>query len=119
MFEMETARVMQETGIIGFVLVYGFRIWLLVRAIGFGIRFRTPLYIALSSVIAGFFLQSLYLFVINNPTAGIYYWFSAGLLFAMCRLESRAIEEGQGKAIPDRIALVRRRPGLVQIGTLN
>jgi hypothetical protein len=25
--------------------------------------------------------------LINNPTGGIYYWFAAGLLFAMYRLE--------------------------------
>jgi hypothetical protein len=88
-FEQETARVMQETGIIGFILVYAARVWLLVKAISLGIRFRTPLFAAMSGVIAGFFIQYLPLIVINNPTGGIYYWFSAGLLFAMYRVESR------------------------------
>ena len=86
-YELETARVLQETGVIGFVLVYAVRIWLLTKAITFGLRFRTPLYAAMAGVIAGFFAQSLALFVINNLTAGIYYWFAAGLLFAMHRLE--------------------------------
>jgi hypothetical protein len=90
-FEVETARVTQEIGVIGFLLIYGCRIWLLVKAISLAMCFRTPLYVTLSSVIAGFFFQSIYLFVVNNPTAGIYYWFSAGLLFAMCRLESQAL----------------------------
>jgi hypothetical protein len=80
---------MQETGIIGFILVYAARVWLLVKAISLGIRFRTPLFAAMSGVIAGFFIQYLPLIVINNPTGGIYYWFSAGLLFAMYRVESR------------------------------
>ena len=85
--EQETARVMQETGIVGFILVYAARIWLLLKAISLGIRFRTPLYAAMGGVIAGFFAQYVPLIVINNPTGGIYYWFSAGLLFAMYRLE--------------------------------
>jgi hypothetical protein len=87
-FEPEPARVWQETGVIGFILVYAARIWLLVKAINLGLRFRTPLYAAMAGVIAGFFAQYLaVLNVINNPTAGIYYWFAAGLLFAMFRLE--------------------------------
>jgi hypothetical protein len=106
-FELETARVLQETGILGFVLVYGFRIWLLALAIRLAMRFRTPLYVGLSSVIAGFFAQSLYLFVVNNPTAGIYYWFCVGLLFAMYRLESKALARPQGKAAPQMSGLVQ------------
>jgi hypothetical protein len=91
MYEIETARVLQETGVVGFILIYGCRIWLLVKAISLAMRFRTPLFITLSSVIAGFFFQYLYLFVVNNPTAGIYYWFSAGLLLAMSGLESQRL----------------------------
>ena len=86
-FEQEGARVLQETGVIGFTLVYVARIWLLVKAISLGLRFRRPLYVAMAGVIAGFFAQYLFLIVINNPTGGIYYWFAAGLLFAMHRLE--------------------------------
>jgi hypothetical protein len=85
--EAETARVLQETGVVGFVLVYAARIWLLVRAITLGVRFKTPLYAAMSGLIAAFFAQYLVVIVINNPTGGIYYWFAAGLLFAMYRLE--------------------------------
>ena len=85
--EQEGARVLQETGVIGFILVYAARIWLLVKAITLGVRFRTPLYAAMAGVIAGFFAQYLFLMVINWPTAGLYYWFAAGLLFAMYRLE--------------------------------
>ena len=35
-FEQEAARVLQETGVIGFILVYAARIWLLVKAISLG-----------------------------------------------------------------------------------
>jgi hypothetical protein len=86
-FEVETARILQELGLPGFVLIYLTRVWLVVQSIRLAMRFRTRLYTAMSGVIALFFIQSLYLFVVNNPTAGIYYWFSAGLVFAMYRLE--------------------------------
>ena len=86
-YEQEAARVVEETGVIGFILVYAARIWLSVKAISLGVRFRTPLYAAMAGGIAGFFVQYLFLIVINNPTGGIYYWFAAGLLFAMYRVE--------------------------------
>ena len=88
-FENEPGRVVLEAGVIGFILVYAARIWLLVKAISLGLRFRTPVCVAMAGVIAGFFAQYLALFVINSPTGGLYYWFAAGLLFAMYRLEFR------------------------------
>ena len=87
-FEVETARVLHETGILGFILVYAARVWLLVKAIGLSVHFKNPLYIGLSGVIAGLFMQDLIGFVVNNATLGIYHWFAAGLLFAMYRLEA-------------------------------
>ena len=88
LFEVESARVLQETGIVGFILVYAVRVWLLVKAISLSGRFRNPLYVGLGGVTACLFLQNLLLgFVINNATVGIYHWFAAGLLFAMYRLE--------------------------------
>jgi len=85
--EGETARVLLETGAVGFMLVFTARIWLLLSAMVLGTKFRTPLYVSLSGAIAGFFAQNLTGIVINNPTGGIYYWFAAGLLFAMYRTE--------------------------------
>jgi hypothetical protein len=115
-FEQESARVLQETGVIGFILVYAARIWLVVKAIGLGVRFRTPLYAAMAGVIAGFFAQYLALIVINNPTGGIYYWFAAGLLFAMYRLESReksapspALASTREQLLANTLPSIRRR----------
>jgi hypothetical protein len=107
MFEIETARVMQETGLLGFILVYGCRVWLVTLAIGSAMRFRTLLYVGLSSVITGFFIQYLYLFVINNPTAGIYYWFCVGLIFAMRRLESNTARRPQSNSLVQKPSLVQ------------
>jgi O-antigen ligase len=91
-FEVEPARIMQETGIFGFVIVFALRIYLTVMAISFTFRLRTPLFKALSAAIAGFFVLHLGMFVVSNPTAGLFYWFSAGLLLAMYRLETSPAE---------------------------
>jgi len=87
--ETEHARVLQETGIIGFVLIYAVRAWLLLDAIRFGVRFQTPLYAAMCGAIVAFSAQCIFGIVINNPTAGIYYWFAIGLLYGMRKLEVR------------------------------
>lgn len=92
LYELETARVMQEVGIVGFLLVFGMRIVLVFTAAAMVMRLREPLFKALSAAIAAFFLLHIGLFVINNPTAGIFYWFGAGLLFAMYRLDYERIE---------------------------
>jgi hypothetical protein len=111
LFEVEPARVLQETGLIGFILVYGARAWLLLKAITLGVRFRTPLYVALSGVIAGLFVQDLLLgFVIHNATMGIYHWFSAGLLFAMYRLEAEKAFATQESPEDRHYALPKKMP---------
>ncbi|MGJ0513390.1 O-antigen ligase family protein [Methylocystis sp.] len=90
LFEVETARIMQEVGLFGFLLVYVVRLTMLMWAIKMVMRLRTPLYKALSACIAAFFLLHMGLFVIHNPTAGVFYWSAAGLLFAMYRLDSES-----------------------------
>jgi hypothetical protein len=85
--EGEPARVLLETGTMGFIIVFAARIWLLLSAMRFGSKFRTPLYVSLSGAIAGFLALNVTGIVINNPTGGIYFWFAAGLLFAMYRAE--------------------------------
>ncbi len=86
-YEVETARVMQEVGPIGFFLVFALRIILLIWAIRMVTLLRTPLYKSLAAAIAAFFVLHVVMFVIHNPTAGLFYWFAAGLLFAMYRMD--------------------------------
>jgi hypothetical protein len=107
-FEVEMARVVQETGIVGFILVYAARVLLMVKAISLGKRFRNPLYASLSAVIACLFLQDVALgFVVNNATVGIYHWFAAGLLFAMYRLDVIEAARMRGASVPDRGRVAR------------
>jgi hypothetical protein len=101
LYEVEMARVLQETGIVGFILVYAARVWLFVKAIRLGVRFRNPLYVGLSGAIACLFLQDIILgFVVNNATVGIYHWFAAGLLFAMYRLEAAEAAGARVRRVP-------------------
>jgi hypothetical protein len=110
--ESETARVYQEAGIFGFLLVYAARIWLVIAAIRVGLRFKTPLYAAMSGVIAAFFAQSIALTVVNNPTEGIYYWFCAGLVFCMHRLEQGESALSSASLNGRATTRTRRSPGL-------
>jgi hypothetical protein len=86
-FEDETARVMQEVGVFGFVLVYAVRFALLAWAIAMVRRLRSPRFKVLSACIVGFFIVHIPAQVINNPTANLYLWFAAGLLFAMYQID--------------------------------
>lgn len=103
-FEVEPARVMQETGVLGFLIVYALRIYLTVLAVSFSFQLRTPLFKALSAAIAGFFILHIGVHVVSNPTAGLFYWFSVGLLFAMYRLETSPAEARvpAGRPVPMR-----------------
>lgn len=89
-FELETARVMQELGLIGFILVYFPRIALIAVAARMTFRLRTPLFKAMSAAICAYFIPQLFLFVINNPTGGLFFWFYAGLLYGMYRMDYEA-----------------------------
>jgi hypothetical protein len=86
-FEDETARVLQEVGIVGFILVYAVRFALFGWAVAMTTRLRTRRFKMLSACIAGFFIAHVPSPVINNPTANFYLWFASGLLFAMYRLD--------------------------------
>ena len=92
-FEIEAARIMQELGLVGFMLIYAVRIALIVAAIKMISRLRSPLFKALSAAIASFFITQFLLFIVNNPTGGLFYWFGAGLLYSMYRLEVRERSE--------------------------
>jgi hypothetical protein len=86
-FEDETARVLQEVGVPGFILVYALRFALFAWAVSMVKRLRTPRFKVLSACIAGFLVPLIPSPVINNPTANLYLWFASGLLFAMYRLD--------------------------------
>jgi len=95
-FEDETARVMQDVGLLGFALVYTVRLALIIWALRMALTLRTPILKALSVSIATFYIFHLPSQVIFNPTAHLYVWFAAGLLFAMHRFDApRSVSTSQ------------------------
>lgn len=102
-YEDEPARIVVEIGLPGLVLVMAVRIILLLWAIRLTRALKTPLFRLLSGGVAIFIALHMHTQVINNPTAGMFFWFSAGLLFAMYRLDySRHVVASKYAASPPR-----------------
>ena len=85
--EDETGRVMLELGPIGFAVIYFVRIYLIVYAFRATLRMRSPFHRSFGTAALLFFLAQLPGGVIFEVTAGVYYWFFAGLLAAAVALD--------------------------------
>lgn len=92
--EAETTRVMLELGPLGFLLVFLFRILLALSALRAALMLRLRAHRALALAIGLFLMLHVFGAVIFNPTANVYYWFAAGLLFSLYRLERGVTTEG-------------------------
>ena len=85
--EVETARVMLEIGPFGFVLVYLLRIIFVGFALSYALRSRSQYLSALSGCLAIWFMVHIVMFVVNNPTAALYYYVGFGMLLAFIAME--------------------------------
>jgi hypothetical protein len=85
--EEEIARVAEELGVIGVLLLYLARLLVVALAVRCTSSFKDPAYRALGIVLTVQLGLSLYIPIVTNPTAGLYYWGSLGLVLAMMRLE--------------------------------
>ncbi len=85
--ELETAKIMLEAGPVGFILSYGLRLLVVGFAIRFALKMKNPFDSALLSALVVWFTIHLYLFIVNNPPAALYYYFGLGLMFALARIE--------------------------------
>ena len=92
-FEIELARVMQETGIIGFILFYGLRISATYVALKLAFKFQSRLHSALATGLALWFAIHIILFIAGNPPAALYFYFGLGLLFGMWVVERHHAQE--------------------------
>lgn len=90
--ENESSRVMAELGIVGFVLVYVVRIVLLAQAVLFSFKLGTIQGRSMAAAIAMFFAVGVTGTVVFNPTADVYYWFAAGLLYYLVISDRKEIE---------------------------
>ncbi len=89
--EAESVRVMIELGPLGFFLVYATRVALVVFAFRQVLRLRTRFHRSLAVACFLFFLASLPGGVVFDVTSGVYYWFLAGLLMLIVRLDRQTV----------------------------
>ncbi|MEN2785430.1 O-antigen ligase family protein [Sphingomonas qilianensis] len=86
-YEMESARIMQELGVIGFIVVYLPKIFIIILILLQLHRARARLMIATQTAALIFVLSHLVLFTVNNPTGGLLYWSIVGIAIAARRIE--------------------------------
>jgi len=86
--EIETGRVMLELGVLGFVAWYALRLYLIWALWHASKRLKTTFLrrLALSAFLAHLILLPGQL--VTNATSGVYFWFLAGFIFLLPRLDS-------------------------------
>lgn len=103
--EVESGRIMVELGPLGFLLVYFVRIYLTVYAFLQARALRTRLHRALATASFLFFLAAIPAGVVFDVTSDLYYWFFAGLLMLVIRLDREAARKAAVAAAPPGPAL--------------
>jgi hypothetical protein len=108
--EVETGRIMVELGAVGFLLVYSVRLLLVGIALTQALRLRTHFHRALATASFLFLLIQVLGGVVFDVTAGVYYWFFAGLMFAAIRLDQKAATVTRKAAAPMAVPQVASEP---------
>lgn len=99
--ESESSKVMLELGILGFFLVFLFRIAIAFAAFRAAFNLKSREGRSLALVLALFLGIQVFGAVIFNPTMNVLYWFAVGMLFALYRYEEReALLSQERLAIP-------------------
>lgn len=88
--EVESGRVMLELGPLGFLLIYFTRLYLTVYAFLQARRLRTRFHRAMATASFLFLLAAIPGGVVFDVTSDLYYWFFAGLLMLVIRLDREA-----------------------------
>jgi len=104
--EEEIARMAEEIGIVGVLLLYLARFLIVALALRCTSSFKDPAYRALGIVLTIQLTLGLWLPMVTNPTAGLYYWGSLGLMLSMMRLERLAYTETRTMVAPGRRKLL-------------
>lgn len=98
--EAESGRVMLELGPVGFFFVYLSRVALAFFTFRQALRLRTPFRRAVAISALLFFLIQIPGGVVFEVTAGVYYWFLAGLVFLVVRLDRQVVAAAPGRLAP-------------------
>jgi hypothetical protein len=111
LIEVESGRVMVELGPVGFFLIYLIRFYLAGLALHKALTLRTRFHRTLAAASFVFFLASIPGGVVFDVTAGVYYWFFAGLLVLALVLDRQTVRT-------ELAAPARERPAPVPGGPL-
>jgi hypothetical protein len=103
--EVESGRVMLELGPVGFLLIYFTRLYLSVFAFRQILVLRTRFHRAIATAIFLFSLQALPGGIVFDVTSDLYYWFFAGLLLLVMRLDRAAVPAPRQAPAPPRLAM--------------
>ncbi|HEV8577586.1 MAG TPA: hypothetical protein VGX68_00780 [Thermoanaerobaculia bacterium] len=114
--EAETGRVMLELGALGFLLVYFLRVYFALFSFRQVFVLRTRFHRAMATAALLFSLIAIPGGIVFDVTLDVYYWFFAGLLMLMIRLDQEAIRT----AARARITAPAETPGsLVPVPTVR
>lgn len=89
--EVESGRIMIELGAVGFLAVFGVRFMLVALALRQALTLRTRFHRALATASFLFLVTQILGGAVFDVTAGVYYWFFAGLTFLAMRLDQQAV----------------------------
>ncbi len=104
--EVETGRIMVELGAVGFLAVYFVRLLLVVVALTQALRLRTRFHRILATASFLFLLIQVLGGAVFDVTAGVYYWFFAGLTFLAIRLDQQVAAAPRKEAVPAATAVL-------------
>ena len=85
--EGEPARIVQDLGVGGFVVVYALKATMVFYVIKWLFWSRSKLFLAMYLALASFLVPHVILVTVNNPTAGLYFWAFSGIALSMYRIE--------------------------------
>ncbi len=99
--EAESGRVMLELGPVGFFFIYSVRLAIALFAFRQALRLRVTFHRAVAISALLFLLIQIPGGMVFDATAGVYYWFLAGLVFLVVRLDRQAVASRQASlAVP-------------------
>ena len=104
--EVETGRIMVEIGAVGFLSVYFVRLLLMIVALTQALRLRTRFHRILATASFLFLLIQVLGGAVFDVTAGVYYWFFAGLTFLAIRLDQQVAAATRKAAAPPAATVV-------------
>ncbi len=111
--EVESGRIMLELGALGFLLIYFTRLYLTFYALRQVYRLRTRFHRAMATASFLFSVTALPTGVIFDVTSDVYYWFFAGLLMLVVRLDREAVAAAAREQARAAAAVPAARPGLI------